>query len=258
MKYETQIKKILQITENENQNTLDIDALSKVDWLPKPENFVKQTAVISLCTGFNPQTGTTTPDGEVSPQVTIVAGVPAITPPPFILPVLLDFEPLSNPLIMPGLLATATAILLVASSSDDVVPVPETTDDATNADVTITPSDTGIAVPIQGTPTLIAPGILSIPISSAESNITGENPLYTVSVTMGGITTEVQVPLTPSQQSQAAPVDTSTVSPSNPAVNLNPSGLVVAPTNNLIQPSNFQFQFSPNVINMPLSMNVGI
>ena len=82
MLYDSQIKKVLKILQQENQNTLDIEQVKTTDLLLTPENFFKKMITISLISGYDFQHGVFNPSankgkgGNISSFVKIVQGGP--------------------------------------------------------------------------------------------------------------------------------------------------------------------------------------
>lgn len=234
MQYESQIKKIQKLTEDGNQNSLDVQKLRKIEWMPRPEIFRKQVGVISVCVGFNPDSGTTTQDGFINPLVTVMSGIPTLTAPPLVIPVVLDYAIAGSPVVVPdALLATVATLLLIATPISDDVPVPipsvapQTEDDVTNMVITVTPSSTGIPQPLLGTPVFLGPGVVSVPLSVLETTVAGDNPTLTLTFTNSastviGATMTVPLSASPVAATQIVPVD----------INVNPDALTSSPLGN--------------------------
>jgi len=248
MDYDSQIKKVLQINQSENKNQIHVDKLRKYNWLPRPENFRKEVGVISLCKAFSPQTGTTLPDGFVNPLVTVMVGIPSITPPPVIIPVPLMFAIAGTPVTLsPMLMAQAVSLLLVATSGD-VTPVPDTEEETNNLDITVTKSDTQTPTTLAGTPTFISPGVISVPLSQSETTVSGDNPTITVTFSSAPNNSKgstIQIPLSKTSGESTPLVSTT--------VNTNSSVLGQSPLGNMpvIPPT---IQFTPSQIGMPNGM----
>jgi len=252
MQYESQIKRFLKIIESENQSTLDIQKLPSTSFVPRAEMFRKVVGVINLCKAFNPQTGTTNPGGFVNPLVTVMAGIPTLSSPPVVIPVLLDYQPAGETIVLPDVNLNTTATILLVASTDNETVAPDTDDDLTNMVITITPSDTGIAQELSGNPTFIAPGVISIPLSASETNVGGTDPSLTIvfqNFAEGVIGTSMSIPLsTPT-----------TVTPAlnPPQVSLNPQALASSPVGNgTITP--IVSQFSVNLTNNNVPMGVPV
>jgi hypothetical protein len=252
MQYETQIKKILKIIEAENQNTHDIEKIPSTSFVPRAEMFRKKVGVIRLCKAFNPETGTTNPDGFVNPLVTVMAGIPTLTPPPLVIPVLLDYQPIGSPIVIPDVNLQTTATLLLVASTDNETVAPDTQADVTNMSITVTPSDTGIALPLQGTPTFLGPGVMSIPLSASETDVGGSNPTLTINFTnfaTAVIGTSMSIPLS----------SPTTITPplNPPAVSLNPGALPSSPVGNgNVAPIVTQFPINLTNNNVPMGVPI--
>jgi hypothetical protein len=252
MLYEGHVKRGLLITQLENQTTAAIDKLKIVSWLPRPENFRKQVCVVSLCQGYDPNTNTTQPDGFVNPLVTVTSGIPTITPPPVIMPVLMDFAIAGTPVTVSELPMQAASTLLLVATADGETAVPDTEDEASALTITVTPSSTGVPLPLQGTPIFVQPGVLSIPLSASETTVAGDNPSLTINFSnfaTGVVGTALSIPLSSATSSSS---DSSTLNNAGgTTVNVDASAQTVAPLGNgqnVITPT---FQFTPAQINMP-------
>lgn len=227
MNYESAIKKFLQIFEKENQNKFDSDNLKDLNLVRRDESYRKTIGLIRLVKGFNVQTGTTIPTGFVNPLLTITNFSPNITPPVRIFPVLLDFVAGQDVTIPDALLSTVAKLLLVATSSNEA-PVPDVESDLAGIKVNVTPKN-GSPTPLIGTPTFIAPGVIQIPLTQAETTVAGTNPFVTITVGNGVLTQNfilnLNTPLTLSP-SVAPNIFNNGVRPIN-----NPGSVVTIPDN---------------------------
>lgn len=82
MLYDSQIKKILKINTQENQNTIDTQDINKTNLILNPENFVKDTVVLPLIVGYDFRHGVFDPHanngkgGYINSIVLITTGGP--------------------------------------------------------------------------------------------------------------------------------------------------------------------------------------
>jgi hypothetical protein len=252
MSYESQIKRVLKLIEGENQNSADVLKLPSTTFVPRPDMFRKLVGVISLCKAFNPETGTANPGGFINPLVTVMAGIPTLSSPPVVIPVLLDYQPAGEPIVLPDVDLNTTATILLVASTDNETVAPDSADDVTNMSITITPSDTGIAQTLTGTPTFVGPGVMSIPLSADETNVGGTDPTITINFNnfaTGVIGTSMSIPLsTPT-----------TVTPSlnPPAVSVNQGALSSSPIGNgNIAPIVTQFPINLTNNNVPMGVPI--
>lgn len=252
MNYESQIKRILKIIEAENQNSADIAKIPSTTFIPRAEMFRKQVGVISLCKAFNVVTGTTNPGGFVNPLVTVMAGIPTLASPPLVIPVLLDYQPAGSPIILPTVTLQTDATLLLVASPDNETVAPDTEDDVANINITVTPSDTGIPQTLTGTPTFLGPGVMSIPLSSDETDVGGTNPILTINFNNFAtdvIGTSMSIPLS----------SPTTITPAlnPPTVSLNPGALSSSPLGNgNVTPIVSQFPINLTNNNVPMGVPV--
>ena len=255
MQYESQVKKLLLILERERQNALDSDSLQKITHVPRPENFRKQVGVITLTTGFNIQTGTTKPDGYINPLVKVVQGIPQISPPPPIFPVILNLSLAGNPVPIPNMVANYDTNLLMVVHNSNYLPVPDTKEDMQAITVTVNPSVNGVpqgAQPLLGTPSYVGQGVFNIPLSGStpgsELNI---NDLTSITLNVNSADGSLSSTMT-IQVDPYIPVDTQPPGSTQVSPNIGPSaGNPLATTQSPMSQQVMTGQPSFNLPNIP-------
>jgi hypothetical protein len=78
MNYDSQIKKILQILQGENANTLNANSIDKIDLIQAPEHYVKNIVTINLMTGYEMLSGSFYPGGSINSIVNMTSSEPVV------------------------------------------------------------------------------------------------------------------------------------------------------------------------------------